>query len=164
MPIMIKKKKPYSGVQVRRRSDRTNGWEVRWRDGDRHQRRKAFPTKETADGHAAELKKQRKEKGSHGLVGVDAEALRDFHTLRAALGGATIAQVLSIWERHKNELLGGEQGLSFALSIERYLSMKTTEGVTAESMRHVRKHLVRLSTFAGEKALKGATFSLQVEC
>lgn len=115
-------------MQVGRCPDQNRGWEVRWREAGGKQRRKSFPTKETADAHAVELKKHRKEKGSLGLSGVDAEALRDFHTLRDALGGATFAQVLAVWERHENEVLGGEQGLTLGVAVERYLKARQTEG------------------------------------
>lgn len=152
------RKKPYTGVQVRRRSDRSGRWEVRWRDGLEKQRRKSFPSKETAEAHAAALKKERKEKGVAGLSGVDAAALRDFHTLQGALDGATIAQLLAVWERHKNEVLGGEKGLTLAMAVERYIERRKNEGLKGDSIGHVKKHLGRLTAFTGtEQALVAVT-------
>lgn len=147
------KKKPYTGVQVSRRADRGGRWEVRWRDGDAKQRRKSFPSKEMADAQAASLKKERKEKGVAGLSGVDAAALRDFHTLQSALGGASIAQVLAVWERHKSEVLGGEQGLTLTTAVERYLERRKAEGLKGDSIGHVKKHLGRLTAFTGAEQL-----------
>ena len=63
---MRSKKKPYIGVQVTRRNERGGQWEVRWRDAEKRQRRKSFPTKEAADAHAAKLKRERNGKGSVG--------------------------------------------------------------------------------------------------
>lgn len=100
-----------------------------------------------ADAHASALKNERREKGASGLSGVDSAALRDFHTLQTALNGASIAQLLAVWERHKNEVLGGEKGLTLAAAVERYVRRRNAEGLKGDSIGHITKHLGRLIAF-----------------
>ena len=142
-----KKKAKYRGVSVHAS---LGTWRIRWRV-DGRMMSKSFATRSEAEAEAQALVDRRKEEGYAGLRGVDARTWRDLATLSTALGGATLSQLLAVWERHKGEVLGGEVGLTLADAVTRFVKLIEREGVDGDNLARYKKHLGRLSVSLGDR-------------
>lgn len=146
-----KKRAEYVGVAVVRCKDRP-GYRVFWRvDGKR--RSQKFATRDLADAHRTALLDKKKAEGMAGLRDVDPALLADLRTLRAALAGATLSQLLAVWERHKGEVLGGEAGLKLSAAVARFLALIKAEGASSANFDQYELHLARLTAALGEHLL-----------
>lgn len=149
-----KKKRPKSdGVWIQHRP-KFGSWRVMWRDAERRQQSATFRSRAAAEAHRTALLDRRHEHGIKGLSGFDAAAAQEISLIRRALAGASISQLLAVWERHKNEVLGGETGLTLESAVKRYIALREHEGMGDERLRHARLHLDRLvSSWPGETQL-----------
>lgn len=146
---------PPRGIRLVRDA-RRNNWAVGWRAEGRA-RQRSFPTRETAEVFARELVARRRESGALGLTGVDAAGWRDWLLVRETLAGASVSQLLSVWERHKGEVLGGEIGLTVRTAVERYLALRTNEGLAGDSLGQTKSKLDRLVASLGARPLVSLT-------
>ena len=140
---------PPRGISLRRRDNRGGIWVVQWRDAAKCQRQRSFKARDLAEAFARDLVTKRKESGNTGITGINSAAWRDFQTFCAALNGATVGQVLAVWEKHKHEVLGGDTSLHLKEAVDRHLVTKTKERMSAVAYRHLKLTLDRFVNFAG---------------
>lgn len=131
------------------RREERGAWCVRWREPGGAQRRASFASKAAAERKARELARAMGLRGKDGLGGLATNDARDLAVIREAMGGASVAQLLAVWERHKHEVVG-RAAMPLADAVERYLVMRDKDW-SADTFRHVRLHLRRLSErFTGD--------------
>jgi integrase len=147
-----KAKKQTRGILVRKRKER-DCWEVRWREADGTQRRKTFTSLETSESFAKELDAKRRVHGTAALRGIDSESWKDMQTLLKVLNGASISQMITVWERHKGEVLGGEADLNLSAAVTRFLALIKKETVEGANYDQYELHLERLTAVLGEHLL-----------
>lgn len=126
-------------------------WRVGWREGGR-QRFETFVRRGDADACARKLADALDRTGRDGLRAMSGEDARELALIRASLNGATIGQLLGVWERHRHEVgAGDKRGVSEA--IEDYLTAREKRVRSAEAHRHVRVRLRRFGEWAGKRTL-----------
>lgn len=136
---------------MRRRPERDGAWVVRWRDAQGGQKQRTFRARDLAESYARELATKRRAEGTRGITGISSTAWRDFQTLQSALGGATIAQLLAVWERHKHEVLGGDTRMTVGDAVTTHLASKKQEGISDVAYRRRKLTLERFVAFVGKE-------------
>lgn len=139
---------PPRGIALRRRAQRDT-WVVEWRDEQRRQCQKSFKSREAAEMCARNLADTLRKSGREGLSGMEAAARREYLLIKAALGTASVSQLLAVWERHKGEVIGGRSELQLGDAASQYLTLRKDEGLGAERLQHVKLQLERLTSSLG---------------
>lgn len=87
--------------------------------------------------------------GREGLSGMEVAARREYLLIKSALGTASVSQLLSVWERHKGEVIGGRSELQLGDAVSQYLALRKDEGLGAERFQHLKLQLERLTALLG---------------
>lgn len=149
-PRKKKKRAPHKGAYLQ-----TYGigrWRVCWRVNGKL-RSKSFDSLAAAEAERTAILDRIRSHGATGLVGVDAQTLAEMRMIRETLAGATVPQLLAVWERHKSEILGGDAGLNLADAVARFLALIKAEGASPANFAQYELHLERLTAGLGGRAL-----------
>lgn len=139
---------PPKGVSVFPRKDRGT-WVVAYRvaqpgQGKRKLVKETFETKGLATDRARQVADELKIRGESGLRSLTGAALADYERILHALDGATVENLLTIWSRHKHEIVA-RPPLPIGDAIRRYFDLRLAAGDWGkDTARHVRLHLSRL--------------------
>ena len=158
-PTLRKSEMPPRGIRVFWLA-RRNRWAVQWREAKpgetiKRQVMITFTSKTEALAKAGEIESHRRRHGTEVRTGLDSESGRNWSLIREVLerDGASISQLLGVWERHKSEILGGKAGMTLAEAVQKYLALKGVEGLRGDSYGHSEKHLGRLCSAFGARPL-----------
>lgn len=132
-------------------------WRVGWRDDEGRQHFEYFSAKGRAEDRARMVADTMASRGREGLRATNFAHARDHDRILKAIGPATVDQLLSVWERHKGEVLGGRADLTVTDAIADFLKAKRSEEQSEEAHGHMKKRLARLSAALGNRALVAVT-------
>lgn len=128
-------------------------WRVGWRDDAGRQQFEHFRLKAAAEERAREVAELVLARGREALRATGFADARHWGRVKAALGAATLDQLLSVWERHKHEVIG-RPPIPIGEALTRYYRIRLKSGDWgSDTARHVRLHLSRLcEEFGGVEA------------
>lgn len=150
-----KKSRLPRGVRVFRNKQRDN-WTVQVTVAGKS-KSTSWDSNEAAMEHARGCSVAKKEHGNAALASLTGDEVKAWIQVREAMAGASVSQLLAVWERHKGEVLGGDVDLKVAESVVKFLEMRKLEGLSGDSMAGPKKRLERLSAALGEKSLVSVT-------
>ena len=149
-PPKKKRRAPYRGAYLQAYGK--GNWRVCWRVNGKL-KSKSFDSLAAAEAERTAILDRMKSHGSTGLSGVDAQSLAELRMIRDALAGASVSDLLAVWQRHKAEVLGGEAGLTLDGAAARFLALIKKEGVEGANLAQYELHLARLGSGLGERPL-----------
>lgn len=110
----------------------------------------SWPSQESAMEHARGIKVAKREHGESVLTALSGEEVRDWLRVRDALGGATVSQLLSVWERHKREV-GAFTPRPLRSAVDEYLAERELRTRSPDDQAHAKLYLGRMCDHIGDK-------------
>lgn len=142
------------GILVYPRKEAPGKWMVMWRSRE-GRRYRSFPSLTSANFFASDLQQQRRHEGAkptHAiLTAVDAKFLEE---LREATKGAKISDIVAAWKEYQ----GKQEGLSMGEVAQRFVEMRSKEGVARFLQTNYALYLRRFTEmYGGNRAINSFT-------